>query len=179
MKLNKGDSLIAKKQKQRLNSDITANEVRLISETGEQLGVVPTEAAITRAQDIGLDLMEVAPDAKPPVCKIVDYGKLKYEEKKKQQQSKKKQHVVKLKEIRLRPRIDDHDLMTKLNRGRKFLEAGAKLKITLMFRGRELARIDLGKVLMERVLEELADVAEVEKDIPLEGRRMSMILNAK
>ena len=179
MKLNKGDSLIAKKQKQRLNSDITAKEVRLISETGEQLGVVPTEAAITRAEDIGLDLMEVAPDAKPPVCKIVDYGKLKYEEKKKQQQSKKKQHVVKLKEIRLRPRIDDHDLMTKLNRGRKFLEAGAKLKITLMFRGRELARIDLGKVLMERGLEELADVAEVEKDIPLEGRRMSMILNAK
>ena len=179
MKLNKGDSLIAKKQKQRLNSDITAKEVRLISETGEQLGVVPTEAAITRAEDIGLDLMEVAPDAKPPVCKIVDYGKLKYEEKKKQQQSKKKQHVVKLKEIRLRPRIDDHDLMTKLNRGRKFLEAGAKLKITLMFRGRELARIDLGKVLMERVLEELADVAEGEKDIPLEGRRMSMILNAK
>ena len=179
MKLNKGDSLIAKKQKQRLNSDITAKEVRLISETGEQLGVVPTEAAITRAEDIGLDLMEVAPDAKPPVCKIVDYGKLKYEEKKKQQQSKKKQHVVKLKEIRLRPRIDDHDLMTKLNLGRKFLEAGAKLKITLMFRGRELARIDLGKVLMERVLEELADVAEVDKDSPLEGRRMSMILNAK
>tara|TARA_Y100001970_G_scaffold275541_1_gene376898 strand:- start:706 stop:1086 length:381 start_codon:yes stop_codon:yes gene_type:complete len=126
-----------------------------------------------------MDLMEVAPGAKPPVCKIVDYGKLKYEEKKKQQQSKKKQHVVKVKEIRLRPRIEDHDLMTKLTRGRKFLADGAKLKITLMFRGRELSRIDLGKIVMERVLEELADVAEVEKDIPLEGRRMSMILNAK
>lgn len=123
--------------------------------------------------------MEVGPGMEPPVCKIVDYGKLKYEEKKKQQQSKKKQHVVKLKEIRLRPRIDDHDLMTKLNRGRKFLENGAKLKITLMFRGRELSRIDLGKLVMDRVLEELADVAEVEKDIPLEGRRMSIILNAK
>jgi len=123
--------------------------------------------------------MEVGPGMKPPVCKIVDYGKLKYEEKKKQQQSKKKQHVVKLKEIRLRPRIDDHDLMTKLKRGRKFLEDGAKLKITLMFRGRELARIDLGKLVMDRVLEELADVAEVEKNIPLEGRRMSIILNAK
>lgn len=123
--------------------------------------------------------MEVAPGAKPPVCKIIDYGKLKYEEKKKLQQSKKKQHVVKVKEIRLRPRIDEHDLMTKLNRGRKFLTEGAKLKVTLMFRGRELARIDLGKMVMERVLEELADVAEVEKDIPLEGRRMSMILNAK
>ncbi len=179
MKLNRGDSLIAKKQKQRLNNDITSDEVRLISEVGEQLGVVPIDVAIQKAQDAGLDLMEVAPGAKPPVCKIVDYGKLKYEEKKKQQQSKKKQHVVKVKEIRFRPRIDDHDLMTKVNRGRKFLADGAKLKITLMFRGRELSRIDLGKIVMERVLEELADVAEVEKDIPLEGRRMSMILNAK
>ena len=151
----------------------------MISEDGEQLGVVPIEVAIQKAEDAGLDLMEVAPDANPPVCKILDHGKLKYEEKKKQQQSKKKQHVVKIKEIRFRPRIDDHDLMTKLNHGRKFLQDGAKLKVTLMFRGRELSRIDLGKIVMERVLEELADVAEVEKDIPLEGRRMSMILNAK
>jgi|TARA_Y100001001_G_C7875517_1_gene262765 translation initiation factor IF-3 len=153
--------------------------VRLISEDGEQLGVVAIEVALQKAEDAGLDLMEVAPDANPPVCKIVDHGKLKYEEKKKQQQSKKKQHIVKIKEIRLRPRIEDHDLMTKLNHGRKFLQDGAKLKVTLMFRGRELSRIDLGKIVMERVLEELADVAEVEKDIPLEGRRMSMILNAK
>ena len=151
----------------------------MILEDGEQLGVVTIEVAIQKAEDAGLDLMEVAPDAKPPVCKIVDYGKLKYEEKKKQQQSKKKQHIVKIKEIRLRPRIEDHDLMTKLNHGRKFLQDGAKLKVTLMFRGRELSRIDLGKIVMERVLEELSDVAEVEKDIPLEGRRMSMILNAK
>jgi len=151
----------------------------LISEDGEQLGVVAIEVALQKAEDAGLDLMEVAPDANPPVCKILDHGKLKYEEKKKQQQSKKKQHVVKIKEIRFRPRIDDHDLMTKLNHGRKFLQDGAKLKVTLMFRGRELSRIDLGKIVMERVLEELADVAEVEKDIPLEGRRMSMILNAK
>tara|TARA_B100000959_G_C14696174_1_gene506844 strand:- start:18 stop:473 length:456 start_codon:yes stop_codon:yes gene_type:complete len=151
----------------------------LISEDGEQLGVVAIDVALQKAEDVGLDLMEVAPDAKPPVCKIVDHGKLKYEEKKKQQQSKKKQHIVKVKEIRLRPRIEDHDLMTKLNHGRKFLQDGAKLKVTLMFRGRELSRIDLGTKVMERVLEELAEVAEVEKDIPLEGRRMSMILNAK
>ena len=151
----------------------------MISEDGEQLGVVAIEVALQKADDAGLDLMEVAPDANPPVCKIVDHGKLKYEEKKKQQQSKKKQHIVKVKEIRLRPRIEDHDLMTKLNHGRKFLQDGAKLKVTLMFRGRELSRIDLGQIVMERVLEELADVAEVEKDIPLEGRRMSMILNAK
>ena len=151
----------------------------MISEDGEQLGVVAIEVALQKAEDAGLDLMEVAPDANPPVCKIVDHGKLKYEEKKKQQQSKKKQHIVKIKEIRLRPRIEDHDLMTKLNHGRKFLQDGAKLKVTLMFRGRELSRIDMGKIVMERVLEELEDVAEVEKDIPLEGRRMSMILNAK
>ena len=123
--------------------------------------------------------MEIAPNGKPPVCKILNLGKLKYEEKKKQQQNKKKQHVIKVEEIRLRPRIDNHDLMTKLNQGRKFLLDGAKLKVTLMFRGREMARIDLGKAVMERVLEELSDVAEVEKDIPLEGRRMSIILNAK
>ena len=151
----------------------------MISESGEQLGVVAIDVALEKARDAGLDLIEVAPNSKPPVCKILDHGKLKYEEKKKQQLSKKKQHVVKVKEIRLRPRIDTHDLMTKLNQGRKFLLDGAKLKVTLMFRGREMAREDLGKAVMERVLEELSDVAEVEKDIPLEGRRMSMILNAK
>ncbi len=151
----------------------------MISEDGEQLGVVSIEVALEKAREVGLDLIEVGPNTKPPVCKILDYGKLKYEEKKKQQLSKKKQHVIKVKEIRLRPRIDDHDLMTKLNQGRKFLQDGAKLKVTLMFRGREMARVDLGKLVMEKVLEELSDVAEVEKDIPLEGRRMSMILNAK
>ena len=151
----------------------------MISENGEQLGVVSIEVALEKAREVGLDLIEVGPNTKPPVCKILDYGKLKYEEKKKQQLSKKKQHVIKVKEIRLRPRIDDHDLMTKLNQGRKFLQDGSKLKVTLMFRGREMARVDLGKIVMEKVLEELSDVAEVEKDIPLEGRRMSMILNGK
>ena len=153
--------------------------MRLISDSGEQLGVVPIEVAIDKAKEVGLDLIEVAPNSKPPVCRILDYGKLRYVEKKRQQLSKKKQHIIKIKEIRLRPQIDDHDLLTKLNQGRKFLMDGAKLKVTLMFRGREMSRVDLGKIVMERVLEELSDVAEVEKDIPLEGRRMSMILNAK
>ena len=153
--------------------------MRLISDSGEQLGVVPIEVALDKAKEVGLDLIEVAPDSKPPVCRILDHGKLRYEEKKRQQLSKKKQHIIKIKEIRLRPQIDDHDLLTKLNQGRKFLLDGAKLKVTLMFRGREMSRVDLGKIVMERVLEELSDVAEVEKDIPLEGRRMSMILNAK
>ena len=150
----------------------------MISEKGEQLGIVSLEAALEQTLESGLDLIEIAPNGRPPVCKMVDYGKLKYEKKKKQQQSKKKQHVIKIKEIRLRPRIEEHDLMNKLNQGRKFLSNGAKLKVTLMFRGRELSRIDLGRNVMERVLEELADIAEVEKDIPLEGRRMSIILNA-
>jgi len=143
------------------------------------LGIVSLEDALNRTFDSGLDLIEIAPDGSPPVCKIVDYGKLKYEKKKKQQQSRKRQHVIKVKEIRLRPTIDEHDLMTKLNQGKKFLADGAKLKITLMFRGREMSRIDLGRDVMERVFKELEDVAEIEKDIPLEGRRMSVILNAK
>ena len=153
--------------------------MRLISDSGEQLGVVPIEDALDKAKEVGLDLIEVAPNSNPPVCRILDHGKLRYEEKKRQQLSKKKQHIIKIKEIRLRPQIDDHDLLTKLNQGRKFLLDGSKLKITLMFRGREMSRVDLGKLVMEKVLEELSDVAEVEKDIPLEGRRMSMILNAK
>ncbi len=138
-----------------------------------------TDDALTMAQDIGLDLMEVSPNSDPPVCRILNYGKLKYEEKKKIQINKKKQHVIKIKEIRLRPRIEDHDLMNKLNMGKKFLSDGCKLKITLIFRGRELSRIDLGKIVMDRVLAELDEIAEVEKDIPLEGRRMSVILTSK
>ena len=131
------------------------------------------------AEDDGLDLMEVSPNSHPPVCRIVNYGKLKYEEKKKIQINKKKQHVIKIKEIRLRPRIEDHDLMTKLNMGKKFLSDGCKLKITLIFRGRELSRIDLGKDVMDRVIQELAELADIEKDIPLEGRRMSVIMTSK
>ena len=138
-----------------------------------------TDKALEMAEDDGLDLMEVSPNSDPPVCRIVNYGKLKYEEKKKIQINKKKQHVIKIKEIRLRPRIEDHDLMTKLNMGKKFLSDGCKLKITLIFRGRELSRIDLGKIVMDRVLAELDEIAEVEKDIPLEGRRMSVILTSK
>jgi translation initiation factor IF-3 len=140
---------------------------------------VSTDDALAMAQDIGLDLMEVSPNSDPPVCRILNYGKFKYEEKKKIQINKKKQHVIKIKEIRLRPRIEDHDLMNKLNMGKKFLSDGCKLKITLIFRGRELSRIDLGEIVMNRVLEELAGIAEVEKDIPLEGRRMSVILISK
>lgn len=137
------------------------------------------EDAIARAKDVGQDLIEVAPNAKPPVAKILNYGKLKYEEKKKTQASKKKQHVVKIKEIRVRPRIDDHDLETKVNRGRKFLSNGCKLKVTLMYRGRELSRTDLGLDVLNRVIDMLSDLAVVEKHGDLEGRRQTIVLTGK
>lgn len=153
--------------------------MRLISETGEQLGVMKTEDAIARAMDVGQDLIEVAPKAKPPVAKILNYGKLKYEEKKKAQASKKKQHVVKIKELRVRPRIDDHDLLTKVNRGREFISDGCKLKITLMYRGREMSRLDLGLDVLDRIIDLFSDIAVVEKRGELEGRRQTIILTGK
>jgi translation initiation factor IF-3 len=138
-----------------------------------------TEDAIARAMDVGQDLIEVSPNAKPPVAKILNYGKLKYEEKKKAQASKKKQHVVKIKELRVRPRIDDHDLMTKVNRGRQFISDGCKLKITLMYRGREMSRLDLGLDVLDRIIDLFSDIAVVEKHGELEGRRQTIILTGK
>ena len=162
-----------------MNEAIKADEVRLISENGEQLGVVKLDDAIERAKDLGLDLMEVASNVNPPLANIINYGKLKYEEKKKAQASKKKQHVVKIKEMRVRPRIYDHDLETKVSRGRKFIEDGCKLKVTLMFRGREMSRTDLGLDVLNRVIEMLSDIAEVEKHGELEGRRQTIVLTGK
>ena len=158
---------------------IEAEEVRLIDNDGQQLGVVSIEEAINNADNVGMDLVEVAPNSKPPVCKILDFGKMKYEEKKKEQQSKKKQHVIKIKEIRIRPRIGEHDLENKLNMGRKFLKEGFKLKVTMMFRGREMSRIDLGEDVLNKVSKFLSDVAVVEKQNPLEGKRIVMIFTGK
>jgi translation initiation factor IF-3 len=179
LKLNKGVCLIAKVNKLKINEDIRADEVHLISETGEQLGVTSLPEAIEKAKDVGLDLIEIAPNAKPPVAKILNYGKLKYEEKKKAHANKKKQHVVKVKEIRVRPRIDDHDLETKVNLGRKFLSEGCKLKVTLMYRGRELSRTDLGLDVLNRVIDMLSDLSQVEKHGNLEGRRQTIVLTGK
>jgi len=148
----------------------------LISETGEQLGIVPIEDAILRAEDVNLDLVEVGGNSNPPVCKLLNFGKIKYEQKKKAHQSKKKQHVIKVKEIRVRPSIGEHDLMTKVNQGRKFLLEGNKLKVTIMFRGRELSRVDLGMEVLERIVEMLDDISEIEKQTDLEGRRMNVVL---
>ncbi|MDP6533490.1 MAG: translation initiation factor IF-3 [Candidatus Marinimicrobia bacterium] len=163
----------------RINEDIRAKEVRLISETGEQLGIVPIEDAIVRAEDVNLDLVEVGGNSNPPVCKLLNFGKIKYEQKKKAHQSKKKQHVIKVKEIRVRPSIGEHDLMTKVNQGRKFLLEGNKLKVTIMFRGRELSRVDLGMEVLERIVEMLDDISEIEKQTDLEGRRMNVVLTGR
>jgi translation initiation factor IF-3 len=178
MKLTIGEYRI-KKQRIRVNNRIYADQVRLIGENKEQIGVVPVSEALSRAQDVGLDLVEISPKAKPPVCKIMDFGKFKYEEKKKAQQSKKKQQVIKVKELRMRPNIGDHDLENKLKMGKKFLGEGCKLKITLMYRGREMSRQDLGQDLMTRVLSLLSEHGEMEKDSPLMGRKKSIILAPK
>ena len=153
--------------------------MRLIGEAGEQMGIVSFDEAMESARSAGLDLVEVASNAEPPVCKIMDYGKLKYDQKKKDQESKKKQHIIRVKEVRFRPRISDHDLGIKLNRVRKFISEGNKVKITLMYRGREMARQDLGETLIRRIEETLSDVADVEKRGDLEGRRIAIVMAPK
>jgi translation initiation factor IF-3 len=150
--------------------------VRLISPSGEQLGVVPTREALRKAEEYGLDLVEVAPNANPPVCRIMDYGKYKYEQSKKEKEGKKRQHTIVVKEIRLRPKTDDHDLETKLRFARKFLEQRNKVKVTIIFRGREMVYQEFGRQLMERVKEALSDLAKPEGVIKMEGRRMVMVL---
>lgn len=153
--------------------------MRLIDEAGEQKGIVSFDEAMELARSAGLDLVEVASNAEPPVCKIMDYGKLKYDQKKKDQESKKKQHIIRVKEVRFRPRISDHDLGIKLNRVKKFISEGNKVKITLMYRGREMARQDLGETLIRRIEETLSDVADVEKRGDLEGRRIAIVMSPK
>ncbi len=147
---------------------------------GEQLGVVKIDDALQKAQDAGLDLVEVAPNSKPPVCKILNFGKIKYEAKKKLQNSKKKQHVIKIKEVRVRPAIGENDLNTKMNMGRKFLKDGCKLKVTIMFRGRELSRAqEMGDAILERITAMLEDISEPDQQSELEGRRISVMFTAK
>jgi len=146
---------------------------------GEQLGIVPIEDALKEAEDQNLDLVEVAPKANPPVCKILDYGKFRYNQQKRLRESKKKQHVIANKEVRMRPGIGDHDLETKINHAIKFLQEGSRLKITVRFRGRELSRQDLGTTLLDRVVEMLADYAEIDKSPIVEGRNMIVYLVPK
>ena len=160
----------------RTNRRIKAREVRVIGPEGEQLGVLPVEQALARAQELGMDLVEVSPMAKPPVCKIMDYGKFKYLEKKKQNEAKKKQVVVQLKEVKLRPRTEEHDYTTKIKKVREFLEEANKARITVMFRGREMSHRELGQKVLQRVIEDLREVAVIESAPRVEGRQMFMIL---
>ncbi len=153
--------------------------MRLIDENGKQVGIISSTEALKIAEEHGLDLVEIAPQADPPVCKIMDFGKYKYQQQMRDRQSKKKQHVIKLKELRFRPRIGEHDLIMKINRARKFLNDGCKVKITLMFRGRELAHKEDGFNLIERVVEELSDVSVVDKAPVSEGRTIISFLISK
>ena len=158
---------------------IRISPVRVISDSGEQLGVLPIEEALAAAEERGLDLVEVAPMARPPVVKIMDYGKYKFEEAKAARAAKKKQHVIEIKEVKFRPGIDDHDFDFKTRHMREFLAEGNKCKVTMMFRGRQMARIDLGKTVLDRVAAVLADIGKIEFDARLEGKNMTMVIAPK
>ena len=162
-----------------INEQIRDKEVRVVGENGEQLGVLPIKEAMQMAEDAGLDLVKIAPTAKPPVCKIVDYGKYRYEQIRKEKEAKKKQRVIEIKEIRLSPNIDTNDLNTKINAARKFLSKGDKVKITLRFRGREMAHMGSSKHILDDFAKELADIFVIEKAPKVEGRSMTMFLTEK
>lgn len=162
-----------------INEQIRDREVRLIGANGEQLGVVPAKEAQKIADEAGLDLVKIAPNAQPPVCKIIDYGKYRYELARKEKDAKKKQKTVELKEIRLSPNIDTNDLNTKMNAARKFLTKGNKVKITLRFRGREMAHMNQSRHILDDIAEALSDVAIVEKAPKVEGRSIGMVLAEK
>lgn len=155
---------------------ITARQLRVIGAEGEQLGILEKHNAIAAAEDLGLDLVEVAPTADPPVCRIMDYGKFKYEQSKKAQIAKKKQRIIQIKEIKVRPKTDSHDLETKAKNARKFLSEGNKIKVTVRFRGREIVHTDRGQLVLKKLMELLEDVATVEAPAKMEGRNMIMIL---
>ena len=162
-----------------INEQIRDKEVRVVSETGEQLGIMSAKDAQKLADEQGVDLIKIAPTAKPPVCKIMDYGKFRYEQTRREKEAKKKQRTIDVKEVRLSPNIDDNDLNTKANMARKFLTKGDKVKVTLRFRGRELAHTDNGKAILNSFAEMLSDVAVVDKPAKFEGRSMIMFLAEK
>ncbi|WP_281391278.1 translation initiation factor IF-3 [Alkalicella caledoniensis] len=162
-----------------INEEIKVKEIRLIDEEGNQVGVTATKEALKTAQAKNLDLVEIAPQAKPPVCRIMDYGKYKYEQSKREKEARKNQHVITVKEIQVRPKIDEHDYQTKLRNIIKFLEGKDKVKVTIRFRGREVAYANQGKEICERIAETTKEIAVVEKPAKLEGRNMIMVLAPK
>ena len=163
----------------KINEQIRDKEIRLIGEDGEQVGVISVKEALAMAQEAELDLVMISPNAKPPVCKIVDYGKFRYEQMRREKEAKKKQKVTEVKEIRLSPNIDTNDLNTKINAARKFLEKGNKVKVTLRFRGREMAHMNASKHILDDFAESLSDIAVVDKPATVEGRAMAMFLTEK
>ena len=162
-----------------INEQIRDKEIRLIGEDGEQLGIMSTREAMKLAAEAELDLVKIAPTAKPPVCKIIDYGKYKYELTRKEKEAKKKQKTVDVKEVRLSPNIDTNDLNTKVNNAKKFIQKGNKVKVTLRFRGREMAHMQTSKHILDDFADMLKDIAVVEKPTKLEGRSISMVLTEK
>ena len=167
------------KRPPRVNRQIRISPVRVIAADGAQLGIMEVDAALSAAVEQGLDLVEVAPLARPPVVRIMDYGKYKFEMAKQARQAKKKQHVILLKEVKYRPGIEDHDFETKTRHARRFLEEGNKVKVTLMFRGRQIAHPELGRAVVDRVAAALLDVSKIETDARLEGKALTMILTPK
>ena len=162
-----------------INEQIRDREVRLVSESGEQLGIMSAREAMKLAQEAELDLVKIAPTAKPPVCKIIDYGKYKYEQTRKEKLAKKKQKVIDVKEVRMSPNIDTNDLNTKINHAKKFLAKGARVKVTLRFRGTELAHVNASKYILDDFAKALEDVATIDKKPKFEGRSMTMFLAPK
>ena len=162
-----------------INEEIRDKEVRVIGEAGQQLGIMSSREALALAEEAGLDLVKIAPTAQPPVCRIVDYGKFKYEQLRKEKEAKKKQKVTEVKEIRLSPNIDTNDLNTKMNAARKFLSKGDRVKVTLRFRGREMAHMNTSKHILDDFAQNLSDVAVMEKAPKVEGRSMTMFLTEK
>ena len=162
-----------------INERIRDREVRLVSESGEQLGIMSSREALKLASEADLDLVKIAPNAKPPVCKIIDYGKYRYELARKEKEAKKKQKTMEVKEVRLSPNIDTNDLNTKANQARKFITKGDKVKVTLRFRGREMAHVNYSKQILDSFYERLEDIAVVDKNPKMEGRSMVMFLSQK
>lgn len=162
-----------------LNEQIRDKEVRLIGENGEQLGIMSARDALKLAREAELDLVKIAPNAQPPVCKIIDYGKYRYEQARREKEAKKKQKVIEIKEVRLSPNIDDNDLNTKAGAARKFIQKGDRVKVTLRFRGREMSHMAQSKHILDEFAEKLADIAVVEKPAKVEGRSLILILSEK
>ena len=162
-----------------MDDQIKCPEARVIDEDGKQIGIIPISEALAMAREKDLNLVEVSPEAKPPVCKIMDFGKFKYQQKKKDHKAKQKQHQVVVKEIRVRPKTDKHDIETKIRIARGFLEKGNKVQVNMLFRGREMMHLEVGKQVMNTILEALIDLSKVERSPTLEGRRMVMMLSSK